>query len=555
MPNEVVVSFKRGQKANLDTVSKVPGQILFVLNNNDKSGVIYYDENTTDRYQMGVSLKDYSTPFTISSTAISTTPNRVYPVSLDADGYLAVNVPWVNYSIVTQTAAGLMSAADKIKLDGIAANAQTGTVTSITTGVGLVGGTITTSGTIKANLLSETNLTNDATAGTESANRVYPVALDKSGHLAVVVPWINTTYTQGSGISIVSYQISNTGIITLAEGTNNGKTKVNGTDTSIVKGLNDLAYIAKDDGLATDKFLDGSGAWKKLVAADIPNLSTSKITSGTLPTARGGTGNETWTQWGVVYASTTSKLLNTGAGTAGQILQSNGTSAPTWVDQSSLAAGEFSSNATVTLTGDVTGTSAGSKKSWTVDTTLSTTGVTAGSYGPTNSVSPGFGSNFSVPKFTVDAKGRLTAAGTITVTLPTYGAGIGLTLNGTTFKAKLKNETAFTADSAAQTNTANRQYMVGVDKSGYLSVNVPWTDNNNKVTQNGNNENKEFPILLKFTNNTTNETDTVKYNNTANQQTTINPSSGTISAKDFRVQSSVKIQYNATTESLNFVFI
>lgn len=81
-----------------------------------------------------------------------------------------------------------MSADDKTKLDGIAAGAKTGTVTSVATGAGLTGGTITTSGTIKANLRSETKLTNNSAAATEVSGRVYPVALDKTGYLAVNVP-------------------------------------------------------------------------------------------------------------------------------------------------------------------------------------------------------------------------------------------------------------------------------------------------------------------------------------------------------------------------------
>ena len=72
-----------------------------------------------------------------------------------------------------------------------------GTVTSIATGVGLTGGTITTSGTIKAKLRSETALTNDSAAATETANRIYPVVPDKSGYLAVNVPWTdNNTDTK-----------------------------------------------------------------------------------------------------------------------------------------------------------------------------------------------------------------------------------------------------------------------------------------------------------------------------------------------------------------------
>jgi len=83
-----------------------------------------------------------------------------------------------------------MSAADKAKLDGISAGAKTGTVTSVATGAGLAGGTITASGTIKANLKSETKLDIDSvaavTAGT--TNRLYPVLLDKTGYLAVNIP-------------------------------------------------------------------------------------------------------------------------------------------------------------------------------------------------------------------------------------------------------------------------------------------------------------------------------------------------------------------------------
>ena len=68
---------------------------------------------------------------------------------------------------------------------------------------------------------------------------------------------------------------------------------------------------------------------------------------------------------------------------------------------------------------------------------------------------------------------------TNTDTNTTYTAGTGLTLSNTTFKAKLKSEIAATYDSASVTNTQNRQYAVVPDKSGYLSVNVPWTDANN----------------------------------------------------------------------------
>ena len=79
---------------------------------------------------------------------------------------------------------------------------------------------------------------------------------------------------------------------------------------------------------------------------------------------------------------------------------------------------QFSADTTVALTGDATGTSAGSKKGWSVPVTLANSGVTAGSYGPSEAASPTHGGTFSVPYVTVDAKGRVTAASTITITLP-----------------------------------------------------------------------------------------------------------------------------------------
>lgn len=81
------------------------------------------------------------------------------------------------------------------------------------------------------------------------------------------------------------------------------------------------------------------------------------------------------------------------------------------------SATEFSANKDVTLTGDVTGT-ASSKAGWSVATTLANSGVTAGDYGPSEDASPAHSGTFTVPSITVDAKGRITAASTKTITLP-----------------------------------------------------------------------------------------------------------------------------------------
>lgn len=64
--------------------------------------------------------------------------------------------------------------------------------------------------------------------------------------------------------------------------------------------------------------------FRALVAADIPSHSAALITSGTLPVARGGTGQVTLAAEGILYGGGVSGVGVTGTGTAGQCLRSNG---------------------------------------------------------------------------------------------------------------------------------------------------------------------------------------------------------------------------------------
>ena len=70
-----------------------------------------------------------------------------------------------------------------------------GTVTNVATGAGLTGGPVTTSGTIKANLKSETVSTLAAIEKGTTADREYAVGLDKNGKLSVNIPYPETDTT------------------------------------------------------------------------------------------------------------------------------------------------------------------------------------------------------------------------------------------------------------------------------------------------------------------------------------------------------------------------
>ena len=129
--------------------------------------------------------------------------------------------------------------------------AKTGTVTSVATGAGLTGGTITGSGTIKVKLKDETANSADSSKSTSTNGGLYSVEVDKSGNLAVRVPWTDHTYTvnngtlnlQANGTTKTTFTANQSGNSTfnIATGSENGTISVGGVDVS-VKGLGSAAY-------------------------------------------------------------------------------------------------------------------------------------------------------------------------------------------------------------------------------------------------------------------------------------------------------------------------
>ena len=132
MANELV-RFTMGTKTDLGTKTKEAGQILFVLNDDNKSGSIYLDKDATHRIRMSHDLKDTSNSFSESAVNVTTYSGKVYPVALDADGYLAVSVPWTNTTYSAGTGLTLASGNKFNHTNSVTAGTASGSATKTLT--------------------------------------------------------------------------------------------------------------------------------------------------------------------------------------------------------------------------------------------------------------------------------------------------------------------------------------------------------------------------------------------------------------------------------------
>lgn len=145
--------------------------------------------------------------------------------------------------------------------------------------------------------------------------------------------------------------------------------------------------------------------------------------------------------------------------------------APTFhgkLDGNADTATKFKDAQSITLTGDVTGT-ASSQAGWSITTILSDSGVTNGTYGPTEDVNGSNGATISVPQITVDAKGRVTSivnrtyTSVNTDTNTTYSAGTGLSLSGTT----INHSNTITAGSVGSAQSPSHGDTFAIPKITY----------------------------------------------------------------------------------------
>lgn len=153
---------------------------------------------------------------------------------------------------------------------------------------------------------------------------------------------------------------------------------------------------------------------------------------------------------------------------------------------------KFATPQTITLTGDITGTVT-SQAGWTIATTLKESGATAGSYGPSTSITGDNNTTMLIPYFTVDTYGRI-----INVENKTYTAKntdthyttklFATDLNGTAHAATTNGNTYLRLfdDSTARQSikiTGSGATTVSSDANGVITINSPDTQNLGTITE------------------------------------------------------------------------
>lgn len=168
------------------------------------------------------------------------------------------------------------------------------------------------------------------------------VVINKSSTQSITVQGVTgtgVTVTAGTR-AIIAWDGTN--FVNVGGGTAGGSTtQVQYNNSGVFAGSANMTFDGTK--LSVGNILDSGLTASKPVFTD---ASKNLVSTGTLAYDQGGTGQTSaFTQYGVTYASTTSTLATTAAGTAGYVLTSNGSSAPTF--QAAASSGVSQAKATM----------------------------------------------------------------------------------------------------------------------------------------------------------------------------------------------------------------
>lgn len=337
------------------------------------------------------------------------------------------------------TAVSLVTTGEKYTWNSKTSN--TGTVTSVATGAGLTGGTITGSGTIKADLKSETKSSLTAASKGSTTNREYAVGLDSAGDLSVNVPWTDTNTHRPIQVNGTQILGDNTTVLNLKAGDNVSISNNSGTVT-IAGTVTDTHRPIQVNGT---QILGDNTTALNLLAGDNVSLSNN---SGTVTISSSDT---TYSSLSAASGGTAVSLVTTGE-------------KYTWNNKSSLALGTTSSTAYRGDYGNTAYTHA-------TDSSRLTTAKTSGLYKFATTNQGHIASVTAVAKSDITALGLLDAHqtikqdgvtgatanrfGTCTVAAGTAAKTVSITTGAPTLEAGLRVTVKFNNANTANTPTLN----------------------------------------------------------------------------------------------------
>ena len=297
-----------------------------------------------------------------------------------------------------------------------------------------------------AKLKSTTKATYDSNTITNTQGKQYAVVQDKSGYLSVNVPWSNTTYSNAT--------TSAAGLMSASDKTTLNSLAAN----AVVKDSSGNVAITTGD-----VTLGKAGATIQLTGSSV-KWGTSELVTQYWIESQGFVTSVAMT---VPTGLKVSGSPVTGSGTLALSFAS-GYSIPTTTKQGQWDTA-YTNNHTHSNKSVLDGITSTKVSNW--DTAYGWGDHAQAGYLDTSGLADlGYVKTTSNQSSSITIIGDSIRLASSNVYLGALGTVTALTT------AKLKSATNATYDSNTVTNTSSRQYAVVQDKSGYLSVNVPWSN-------------------------------------------------------------------------------